>query len=67
MVGSILNKSESYCPIRQDDGKCGAGGDCDYINCWEKIHYGKTPKLIEDKFLKWREHRRGEVRWKDKD
>jgi len=53
---------KDYCPIRTKEGKCGAGGECNHLYCWEKIHYGKNPELLEQKMLKWREHRRGELR-----
>jgi len=57
---------KDYCPIKTADGKCGAGGKCDYVLCWEKMHYNTTPESLEQKMLKWKEYRRREVRWRDK-
>ena len=58
---------KDYCPIKTAEGTCRARGECNHINCWEKMHYEKTPELYEQKMQRWREHRRGEVRWKDKE
>lgn len=58
---------EDYCPIKTENGKCGAGGECDHSRCWEKMHYDKIPDGLEQKMLKWEQHRKEAVRWKDKD
>lgn len=49
-----------YCPIKTEEGKCGAGGECNRDKCWEKIHYGSPPKELSDKIEKWRSVRRGD-------
>lgn len=56
-----------YCPIKTQDGKCGAGGECNHINCWEKMHYINPSEAYKEKMLKWIEVRRGdESRWRNK-
>lgn len=56
---------ENYCPIKTKEGICRDGKECDHVLCLEKIHYNMIPGLLEQKMLKWRTYRRGEVRWKD--
>lgn len=59
---------EDYCPIKTKDGKCEVGGECDHIQCWEKMHYHKFPSLFEEKMSKWaRTRREDESRWKKGD
>jgi len=56
-----------YCPIKTKEGKCGAGGECNHIDCWEKMHYVKQPEAYQKRMLKWEEVKRGdEDRWRNK-
>ena len=58
---------DDYCPIKTKEGKCKIGEECNYILCWEKMHYYQAPKFFEEKMLKWIHNKRGdESRWKNK-
>jgi len=58
---------EDYCPIKDEYGKCEAGGECNHNHCWEKMHYQKTSEAFEKKMQHWIETKRGDAsRWKNK-
>lgn len=63
--GNIFETLDAYCPINID-GKCGGEEECNHERCYEKMHYKYPTKSYEQKMSEWREHRRREVRWKDK-
>jgi len=61
---------EDYCPIKYRNiffrVKCRATGEkCDHIECVERIRKYQ-PNAYKKKFEKWEAHRRGEIRWRDK-
>jgi len=58
---------DDYCPIKNEDGTCRAGGECNHCNCWEKMHYQIIPKNLKKKIDNWMSAKRGdETRWRKK-
>jgi len=62
-----MHGQEEYCPIRNEDGKCGAGKECNHTRCWEKMHYFHMPDGLRSKIDKWiRVKREDYNRWEQR-